>query len=193
MSEEKQDEVPETPTEVPNKNSSEVPDKETSQNLEESLDQTILHNWSELNEIPIQDYFDKGYKPRVKTNKDGTRYITLRRYWKEEDGWHDSEKSLGPYDPERWALIESMFPKRNISKSIAGIKSSRKESSSLLSVKVAKPLPTTVHLDLATLQWYSWAQSQGYDGSLDQFVNQAIDGYFREYHKLELAVIFQKG
>jgi len=60
----------------------------------------IPEEWAE---IPIQDYFDKGFKPTVKTVK-GHRYIVLKkgRY----------EKSLGPYTDERWELIVSMYPKK---------------------------------------------------------------------------------
>ena len=73
----------------------------------------VIENWEELKDIPIQEYFDKGWKPRIKT-KGTSRYITLRGRFKDLDGKsHDSDKSLGPYDPERWEVILSMYPKKD--------------------------------------------------------------------------------
>lgn len=153
----------------------------------------VIDNWEELKEIPIMDLFDKGWKPRVKSKPDGKRYITIRNKWKDDDGkWHDREKGLGPYDPERWEVLLDMYPKEDIFPKRGSPK--KPTSSSILASKVAKPKPlsSTVHIELETLQWYKYAQSIGYPGNLDDFINQAVDEYFREHHHLELAVIIEK-
>jgi hypothetical protein len=54
-------------------------------------------------EIPIQDYFDKGFRPNIKT-VGNRKYITLKK--------GSYEKSLGPYDEEKWKLLNSMYPHR---------------------------------------------------------------------------------
>jgi hypothetical protein len=157
----------------------------------------VIENWEELKDIPIQEFFSKGWKPRVKTKPQGKRYITLRFHWKDEDGsWRDTERGLGLYDPERWEALLSMYPHKSrylqTPKSPQSPKSPRETT--VLSAKVQKPKPLqpSVHLDLQTLQWYTWLQSQGYPGTLEDFLNDVVDSYFREYQKLELAVIIQR-
>jgi hypothetical protein len=155
----------------------------------------IIDNWKQLQKIPVLEYFDKGWKPRVKTKLNGTRYITIRNRIKKEGKWVDSEKSLGRYDPERWELLLEMYPRDDIVFPKKRSHKGRSKRTSVLSTKVAKPKPlsSTVHLDIGTLHWYQWLQDQGYGGSLDEFINDSINGYFREHHKLELAVVIEKG
>lgn len=154
----------------------------------------VIDNWDHLKEIPVQDYFDKGWKPRVKTKTNGSRYITIRRRWKENGKWLDAEKSLGPYDPERWEILLEMYPRDDIVFPKKRSRPSGSRASSVLAARVAKPKPlsSTVHLNIGTLHWFKWLQDQGYNGTLDDFINQSVDGYFREHHKLELAVIIEK-
>ena len=156
---------------------------------EEVDTKTIIQNWEELQKIPIQDYFARGWKPRVKSKPNGKRYITIRNKWKDDEGWHDSEKSLGPYDPERWEAILEIYPKKTIFPKPYSPRSTKK--SSILGSKLVKPKPlgSTVHLSLETLQWYVWTQSKGYSGTLDDFINQCVKSYFKNYQGIELAVV----
>jgi len=53
--------------------------------------------------IPIQDYFDRGYRPSVR--KSGRkRYMGLRK--------GPDFISLGPYTDEKWELLKSMYPRK---------------------------------------------------------------------------------
>jgi len=181
-------------------------EKESLEGTEEA--KTILENWEELKELPLQDYFSKGWRPLKKRQKYGLM-IYLRKQWRDQDGWKEATKSLGPYDEGRWRLLLEMFPhKINPTSTESESLNSETESlgtreslsqpritkgSSVLGTRIAKPLPATVHLDLETLQWYQWLQQNtDYKGTLDKFLNEAVKGYFREYQKLELAIIIQR-
>ena len=140
---------------------------------------TVIDIPNEWREIQFQDLFANGWKPRIKTQK-GISYITLRR--------GNNEKSLGPYTEERWQLVASMLPRRELPLPIS------QSRTSLLTSSVAKPeaLKPQIGVSLETLQWYQWVQSKGYDRSLGDFVNEVVHDYFRE-QGIELAVIIQKG
>jgi len=71
----------------------------------------VFKNWKELKgQDPIQ-LFKDGWKPSVRTKKDGYRYIRLRRGEKGSDGkWRTKQKNLGAYDPERWEALLELFP-----------------------------------------------------------------------------------
>jgi len=60
----------------------------------------VPEEWAE---IPIQDYFDKGYRPTIRKSG-GKKYIYLRR--------GDDLQSIGPYTEERWKLLVSMYPRK---------------------------------------------------------------------------------
>jgi len=142
----------------------------------------------EWRSIPIQDYFAKGFKPRIK-RKGGREYITLRR--------GDREKSLGPYSEERWELIMSMYPHRmyeeyrqrmeaetakEYSEKVPPPSRKRSPVSKLLSVTLSKPPPlsTKITVDTRTLLYYQWAVERGYDGTLGDFLNECVYAYFQE-------------
>ena len=148
--------------------------KETSQQKETPLD--MPEAWKE---IAFQDLFANGWKPRIKT-WNNISYITLRR--------GNNEKSLGPYTEERWQLVASMLPRRELPLPIS------QSRTSLLTSSLAKPeaLKPQIGVSLETLQWYQWVQSKGYDRSLGDFVNEVVHDYFQE-QGIELAVIIQKG
>ena len=167
------EEVPKPPIEIP-------------EETESTLDyETILKNWPELMEIPIQDYFDKGWKPRIKKKKDGSRYITVRHVWKEEEGWHDAERSLGVYDPARWNVIMSMFPKKfpktsTLPNATPSEGKGKGWGSKMLSTTVArhKAIPTSFLIDTDILDYYEYFVTKGYDGSLQEWMHECIRNYF---------------
>jgi hypothetical protein len=68
--------------------------------MEGKGEERIPDEWAE---IPIQDYFDKGFRPNIKT-VGNRKYITLKK--------GSYEKSLGPYDEEKWKLLNSMYPRK---------------------------------------------------------------------------------
>lgn len=143
----------------------------------------------EWKRIPIQDYFDKGFRP-YKHNVDGKLYITLKK--------GRFEKSLGPYSEDRWQLLLSMYPKKIIEarrseerkkvedyeylKSVPEPRSSSRRRSALLKVSLAPPpsLPRTIEINPKTLSYYEWALSKGYKGSLGDFLNEVCYAYFAE-------------
>jgi hypothetical protein len=153
--------------------------------------------WLELTSLgAIEELIAEGWTPRVKTKTGtGLKTICLRRISRDDDGKrHDSERGLGLYSDERWAKLLSYYPKVEVPTTVVK-ESKASKGSPILSTLVSKPTPlqSSIHLDLSTLQWYVWAQQKaGYPGTLEQFINQCVDGYFHEYHKLELAVISEK-
>jgi len=97
----------------------------------------VFKRWKELKgQDPIQIFKD-GWKPSVRTRKDGYRYIRLRRAKKGSDGkWRTKEKTLGAYDSERWEALLELFPERD---KVFPHKPVSPKESMVLSSKVAKP------------------------------------------------------
>lgn len=156
-----------------NSQNTEVP-KEPSQPSDSVID--IPNEWSE---IQFQDLFANRWKPRIKTTNN-ISYITLRR--------GNNEKSLGPYTEERWQLVMSMLPRRELPPPISQSKTG------LLTSSIAKPeaLKSPIGVSLEVLQWYQWAQSKRYSGSLGDFVSDVVHTYFQD-QGLELIVMIPKG
>ncbi|MCJ7631951.1 hypothetical protein MUP77_06100 [Candidatus Bathyarchaeota archaeon] len=150
--------------------------KEPSQQSDSVIDMP-----DEWREIAFQDFFANGWKPRIKTTK-GIGYITIRK--------GNNEKSLGPYDEDRWRLVMSMFPKR------VPPPPSFPSKASLLTSSIAKPeaLKSPIGVSLEVLQWFQWAQSKSknYFGSLGDFISDVVHTYFQE-QGLELIVIIPQG
>jgi len=167
------------PNEFENNSHSEIPTEE----------------WPELSSLgPLEDMISEGWTPRVKTMpRTGSKVICLRRVMRDTEGKrHDQERGLGTYSDERWAELLSHYPKLQVPAKIMK-ESKDARPSSILSTTIGKPEPLTsspIRLNLETLQWYTWAHgTAGYPGTLEQFVNDCVDGYFREHHKMEIAVI----
>jgi hypothetical protein len=165
---------------------------------------SVLENWLEIKDVPLQELFEKGWKPRIKTRTNGKRYIMLRYGFKDKETgkWRDTDKSLGLYDPEKWEALMSLYlasmsPKMvpqsfpDTSKKGHGGGAGKP---SVLATRVARisPIGPTVHLELRTLQWYEWLRKDAsYPGTLDDFINQSVNVLFKEHYNLELAVIEQ--
>jgi len=163
-------------SEVGSGENKEIEEKETEEKENEELTE-IPEDWKT---IPIQDYFDKGFRPYIRISK-GRRYITLKR------GRY--EKSLGPYSEERWKLLLSLRPEmermeddyiKNIPE--PKTRSQRRAKSSLLNVRLDPPptLPRSIQLHPRTLAYYEWAVSKGYDKSIGDFLNEVCYAYFLE-------------
>jgi hypothetical protein len=145
--------------------------------------------------IPIQDYFDKGFKP-YKRIKGERAYISLKR------GRY--EKGLGPYTDEKWSILVSMYPhkldERNEGDYLsrvppAPVPNSRfKTRGNLLSVGLAPPpsLPRQMGINTRTLMYYEWAKSKGFDGPLGEFLNDVCYAYFLEHGIEPVIVVTQK-
>jgi len=73
---------------------------EEGQKGKEGKEKILPDEWKE---IPIQDYFDMGFRPYVE-QKGERKYIGLRK--------GNRFKSLGPYDSDKWELLKSMYPYR---------------------------------------------------------------------------------
>lgn len=168
----------------------------------------IFEDWSELQRVtqeagePIETFSEKGWKPFLKNKPGGKQYIALRLQGKDPDtGKHvDTERSLGPFDPERYEALLELFPGKLPTIVLKSeLPQTARDSqgnvrASVLTTKVARiaPIGPSVQIKLGTLQWYTWVQqAAGYPGSLDDFINETVDAYFRDHHHLELAVVIQ--
>jgi hypothetical protein len=171
---------------------SDVDDSEELPNEDLPNETPSPEDWYELTSLPIRQMVTDGWIPRVRNLRNGKQVITLRLVERDDDGKRrDKERGLGPYSDERWAKLLSYFPQLKVGTSKES-ESTESKGSTILSTKVDKPKPlsSSIHFNLSTLQWYRWTQENtGYPGNLEDFVNDCIDAYFRKHHKLELAVI----
>jgi len=188
----------------------EVPQELAEEKLEDQPD--ILESWTELQRVldgaSIDEIFEKGWRPLLKSKSNGKQYIVLRLHGKDETGHQiDTERGLGLHDPDspdRWetllALYEASKPALPSvappSHSIPAPFTAPGDRSSILTTKVGRiaPIGPSVQIKLGTLQWFNWVQQVcGYPGTLDDFINDTVDSYFRAHHHLELAVVVQGG
>lgn len=170
----------------------------------------ILENWPQLqkllgNDLTVDDLFEKGWKPYIKTKTGGQRYITIRIHGKDDSGkMIEGERSLGAYNDEtavRYDILMSLYPRKELPE-LAPENSPEIEppapierKASVLTTKVGKvaPIGPTVQIKLGTLQWFTWVQqTAGYPGTLDDFINESVETLFREHFKLQLAVILKE-
>ena len=181
-------------------------EEKVSQEQREQTD--IFDDWSELQRVtreagePIETFSEKGWRLFLKNKPNGKQYITLRLQGKDpETGKHvDTERSLGLFDPEnpeRYHALLEMFPGK-LPTIVPKSESSQSQAnrSSVLTTKVGRiaPIGPSVQIKLGTLQWFNWVQQVcGYPGTLDNFINDTVDSYFRAHHHLELAVVVQGG
>jgi len=187
-----------------------IPQDDTLDTSEKALDD-ILENWTELQRVlggaSIDELFEKGWRPLLKSKPNGKQYITLRLHGKDPADGHqiDTERGLGllnPDSPERWETLTALYeaskptlpsvvPRTNLTSSTTAT-----NRSSVLTTKVGRvaPIGPSVQIKLGTLQWFNWVQQVcGYPGTLDDFINDTVDSYFRAHHHLELAVVVQGG
>ncbi len=183
--------------------------QEIQETIEEQPD--ILESWTELQRVldgaSTDEIFEKGWKPLLKSKSNGKQYIVLRLHGKDETGHQiDTERGLGLHDPEspdRWetllALYEASNPLPRVappSRSVPAPFTAPGDRSSILTTKVGRisPIGPSVQIKLVTLQWFTGIQQVcGYPGTLDDFINDTVDSYFRAHHHLELAVVVQGG
>jgi len=190
----------------------EVPQEMAEEKLEEQPD--ILESWTELQRVlneakaSIDEIFEKGWKPLLKSKSNGKQYMVLRLHGKDEDGHQiDTERGLGLHDPEnpdRWETLVALYEAAKPvlpgvappSRSVPAPFTAPGDRSSILTTKVGRisPIGPSVQIKLGTLQWFNWVQQVcGYPGTLDDFINDTVDSYFRAHHHLELAVVVQGG
>jgi hypothetical protein len=133
---------------------------------------------SERSEVPeqwltmnLEDMVDKGWRPRIK-RKGKNQYLTIR--------FGNQERSLGPATEERMELFGKMFPE--LKAMLTNRRLRAPHGSKLMSTKIRKPqeLGTSYRPSLEVLNWYSWAKSKAYDGSLGDFVNEVVHNYFKQ-------------
>lgn len=123
---------------------------------------------------PLHDMVEEGWRPRVKKVK-GTEYLCLRL--------GNKERSLGHYTPETWNLLLELFPK------LKAPKVRKEKPGSLLRTKIVKPLASNIRITLRILDWYSWAQESGYEGTLGEFLDEIVGSYFYEHKGLGRPVV----
>jgi len=169
------------------------PTEETEEKKPENSSSGItINDWPELKNIPIQDLFAEGWKPRVKSKPDGKRYISIRHKWKEEETgeWSEQEKGLGVYDPERWELLLSLCPQKSGFPRAYHPRSPKE--SSLLKTTLTRPkaIPTSVPVDSDLIEYYLYFQGKGYGGDLGEWMKECIRNYLIG-NGLELAVVIR--
>ena len=187
---------------------------EESENSDNSIDE-IIEQWEELQDVlegsAIGDIFEKGWKPLLRTKPTGKQYMVLRLHGRDAASgkYRDTERGLGLYAPERWDTLQALFeesrsgvpsiiPQPSSLPSITTDSQTTNQAgrSSVLTTKVGRvaPIGPSVQIKLGTLQWFNWVQQVcGYPGTLDDFINDTVDSYFRAHHHLELAVVVQGG
>lgn len=147
---------------------------------EETTEQPeIPESWSKLDLIEM---VEKGWRPRRKITGERV-YITMRK--------RNKEKSLGPYTDEKWDLLMSMSPKL---KKAAEPRTPGKKGAALLRASVSKPAPikTSVVFNTETLAWYEWVRSKGYPGTLGDFLNEIVHGFFKREGLVRPVVIMRE-
>lgn len=135
---------------------------------EESERSEVPEEWLRM---PLEDMVDKGWRPRIKRKGD-REYLTLR--------FGNQERSLGPASEERINLFGEMFPK--LRAMLTNVRRRPPKTSGILTTKIKNPkeIGTGYRPSLEVLNWYSWAKSKEYDGSLGDFVNEVVHNYFKE-------------
>ena len=133
-----------------------------------SSDQEVPEEWLQM---PLEDMVSKGWRPRIK-RKGEREYLTIR--------FGNQERSLGPATQERIDLFGEMFPK--LRQMLTGKRGRTSRGSGILRTPIKKPeeIGTGYRPSLEVLNWYSWAKSKEYNGSLGDFVNEVVHNYFRE-------------
>lgn len=118
--------------------------------------------------------FASGWKPRIK-KKGGKQYITLRN--------NNQERSLGPFDSQRWNLLVSFVPNKELEPlkqdADAGLP---KKAPKILTTTLARhrAIPPSIALDTDILQYYEWFLGKGYDKPLDVWIHESLRNYFAQ-------------
>ena len=167
----------------------------------------------------VEELFELGWRLNQKIKPSGKRYMSLRITGKDPKSGKniDRERGLGPFNQVKWDILQSLDPKLKLPEVIrrddwssqdlqnnqyelqnsqepqeTPSESTMSKRASVLTTKVARvaPIGPSVQINLGTLQWYTWTQQVcGYTGTLDNFINDTVESYFRNYHHLELAVV----
>jgi len=169
----------------------------------------VIANWPQLQRLvegtSVEELFEKGWTPSIKTKPNGKQYITLKINGKDPDTGKriDTERGLGVLDDKtaiRWETLRGLFPEkvllptviRRSTDSPIPPASSISNRSSITSTKIARvtPIGPSVNIELETLSWYMWAQQyRGYPEPLDTFINACVATLFREHFHKKLAVV----
>jgi len=191
-----------------------IPQDEDSKQDEESKESdnsidTVIDDWEELQRIldgePVEDIFGKGWRPLLRTKRNGKKYMVLRLHGKDPETGRtiDTERGLGLHTSDRWDTLMALFeeskpklpdviPQPHPETPDTQLPTASSSRSSVLTTKVARvtPIGPSVQINLGTLQWYNWVQtSKGYPGSLDDFINQAVEQLFTVHYNKEIAVV----
>ena len=188
-------------------------EQEESENSNEPID--VLDGWEELQDVlegaTIDEVFEKGWKPVLRTKPNGKQYMVIRLHGRDpETGkYRDTERGLGLHTSERWdtlvalyqaskPALPSIMPAANPLPSVITENQSTTQTnrSTVLTTKVARvtPIGPSVQINLGTLQWYNWVQvSKGYPGTLDDFINQSVEILFTDHYNKEIAVVDKTG
>lgn len=155
-------------------------DSEELPNDKKAKDEDLISIPEEWRTMNLQDLFATGYKPRIKTKPSGLSYITLRK--------GNLEKSLGPYDEDRWKLIMSMFPRKAPPPKVPS------SPSHLLSIPVrrAPVFPKDFKPSLNVLRYFEILKDRAYPGDFNDFINEIIETHFCKCHGIVLPIVYEE-
>ena len=186
---------------------------ETSENSDNSID-GIIEQWEELQRVldgeSVEELFEKGWRPVLRTKHNGKQYMVLRLHGKDPETGRtvDTERGLGLHISARWDTLRAMYEaskpalpsvipppdpsEQLLTPDARQLVTTPSNRSAVLTTKVARvtPIGPSVQINLGTLQWYNWVQtSKGYPGSLDDFINQSVELLFTVHYNKEIAVV----
>jgi len=142
------------------------------QALKEAITTEATSKWGGL---PVSDMLDEGFTlyKRVKGDR---AYMTLRR--------GNTERSLGPFEQDKWDLFMKEFPTSKPDKGHRG--------TSFLAANIQRPkgLGSRYEPSVEVLDWFFWFRQRGFMGKLDDFLNEVVHNYFIE-QGLSLAVVIR--
>jgi len=86
----------------------------------QSSQEAEVSDLESLKNYPFEQLQKEGWKPRIK--KSGKKqYILLQgRIKDKDDKWHVTDRSLGPYSPEKWVYVSKFFPEKPPDEEILG-------------------------------------------------------------------------
>ena len=170
---------------------------ESENNASENLE--MPEHWKML---PLEQWVNEGYKPRVK-KVHGNDYLIIRK--------GKAERSLGRFSQENWDLLHDLFPKlkvaleENVSEENVpqgkdfptveatigrrqtpspNVPRPNKPGSSFLGVRLNRPtlFPKTYMPSLKIVRFYEVYREEGGTSDFSTFINDIVETHLRKCH-----------
>ena len=211
------EEVPTVPTKI--KDIEDTPVSSGDLDAENSEDQetfTMPETWQNIDWETLRA---EGWRPRIKKNTNGGKYMTIRLDWTDEAGKRrNKEKSFGLYDPDEYKMLENLFShdESRIITSDSEEPIETKESSEskliqmpegyrlppryvirgarILRSPVGKNIniPNQFFYDTDILELFEYFKNKGYIGNIVDWIHECVRNYLIEHH-YRVGVILERG